>query len=54
MDIQGEKKVSSVTVQHWKTKFDKAIRVLLNSGIKGEDLIEEIKKVVNEKNNKTQ
>jgi len=53
MDIQGEKKVSPVTIRHWRTKFDKAIQILLNSGIRGEDLIEEIKKVVNEKNNKT-
>ena len=53
MDIQGEKKVSPVTIEHWKKKFDKAIHILLKSGIKSEDLIEKIK-TENGKNNKTQ
>jgi len=52
MDIQGEKKVSPVTIRHWEKKFDKAIQILLKSGIKSEDLIEKIK-TENEKNNKT-
>jgi hypothetical protein len=53
MGIQGEKqKVSPVTVEHWKKKFDKAIQILLKSGIKSENLIEKIK-IENEKNNKT-
>ena len=52
MDIAGEKKVSLVTIKHWRKKFDRAIRILLESGIKSEDLISEIKIIENEKNNK--
>ena len=52
MDIQGEKNVSPVIVRHWQKKFDKAIQVLLKSGIKSEDLIDKIR-IENEKNNKT-
>jgi len=52
MDVQGEKKVLPVTIKHWRNKFDKAIQILLKSGIKSEDLIDKIR-IENEKNNKT-
>ena len=51
MDIQGEKKISPVIIEHWKKKFDKAICILLSSGIKSEELINKIR-IENEKNNK--
>jgi len=53
MDIQEEKNVSPVIIEHWRKKFDRAIHILLKSGIKSEDLIEKIK-IENEENNKTQ
>jgi hypothetical protein len=46
-----EKKMSPIVIDHWKRKFDKAIRVLLNGGVMASQLIEEIKIVDNEKNN---
>jgi hypothetical protein len=52
MDIQVEKKVSPITVKHWKKKFDTAIRILLKNGIKSEDLITYIK-IENEAFSKT-
>ena len=51
MEDDRERKISSTIVRHWKSKFDKSIHVLLESGVKGEELIEEIKIVENEKNN---
>jgi hypothetical protein len=51
MEDKRERQISSTTVRHWKNKFDKSIRILLESGIKSEELIEEIKIVENEKNN---
>lgn len=50
MDGQVEKNVSPVIVEHWKKKFDKAIHILLKSGIKSEDLILKIK--MEDENNK--
>jgi len=49
--MDKEKEISPMIVNHWKHKFDKAIRVLLKSGISAEKLIEEIKIVLNEKDN---
>lgn len=49
--MDKEKEVSPMVVTHWKHKFDKAIRILIKSGISAEKLIEEIKIVANEKNN---
>jgi hypothetical protein len=49
MILKEEKKISPMIVSHWKNKFDKAIRVLLISGVKSDELIAEIKKVENEK-----
>ena len=43
------KKIASITITHWRKKFDKAIRILLQGGISDEQLIEEIKKVKDEK-----
>lgn len=54
MDKEGEKKVSDVTIRHWKKKFDKAVSILLQNGIKSESLIDIIKIEENEKNNKNQ
>ena len=51
MDTPGEKKVLPVTTRHWEKKFDKAILILLKSGIKSEDLINRIK-TEDEKNSK--
>jgi len=51
MEDKKERQISSTIVRHWKNKFDKSIRILLESGIKSEELIEEIKIVENEKNN---
>lgn len=48
--MRDDLKVSQITVSHWKNKFDKAIRVLLQSGIKAEDLIKEIKIIDENKN----
>ena len=54
MGIVEDKKLSPVVVKHWKKKFDKAICILMQSGIKPEELIEKIKTVENEENNKNQ
>ena len=51
METVSDKKITPLTITHWKNKFDKAIRILLQSGIKSEALIGEIKIVENEKNN---
>jgi len=51
MNAKKNKEISPITVTHWKMKFDKAIRILLLSGITAEELIGEIKIVENEKNN---
>jgi len=54
MGVKCEKKSSSVTIEHWQNKFNKAILILLKSGIKSDELIEKIKMIENEKNNTTQ
>ena len=41
-----------MVINHWKIKFEKSIRVLLQSGIKSDELIEKIKTIENEKNSK--
>ena len=51
METIGDRKIAPMIVNHWRNKFDKAIRVLLESGIKSDILIAEIKIVENEKNN---
>jgi len=51
MEEKKDRQISSTTVRHWKNKFDKSVRILLESGIKSEELIEEIKIVKDEKNN---
>lgn len=50
--MEKNQKASPITVEHWRKKFEKAIHILLKSGLKSEDLIEKIK-IENEKNNKT-
>lgn len=39
--------VTPIVTEHWKNKFDKAVRVLLKSGYKSEELIEKIKDITN-------
>jgi hypothetical protein len=46
-----EKKTSPIIVDHWKNKFEKAIRILLQNGINSNELIEKIKLAENEKDN---
>jgi hypothetical protein len=53
MESKKKPKISIMTVNHWKNKFDRSIRILLESGITIEELIEEIKKIENEKINQT-
>jgi hypothetical protein len=50
--MEKNQKASPITVEHWEGKFEKAIQILLKSGIKSEDLINKIK-TEDEKNNKT-
>lgn len=50
MDKEGEKKISPITLRHWRQKFDKAITILLKSGIKPEELIQ----IIENEKNKTQ
>jgi hypothetical protein len=50
METNGEKKIAPMTITHWKNKFNKAIYILLKSGISAEQLIDEIKSAANEKN----
>jgi hypothetical protein len=52
MEATEDKKIGLITINHWRSKFDKAVRILLLSGIKSEILIEEIIIVENEKKNK--
>jgi hypothetical protein len=52
MELVEVKNTSPMIVNHWKNKFDKAIRILLQSGIKAETLIKEIQIVDHEKDNK--
>lgn len=47
-----EKKISPIVKEHWKKKFEKSIYVLLQSGVKTETLIEEIKIIDNLKDKK--
>ena len=47
-----EKKTCPITLEHWKNKFSKSICILKDSGIRAEDLIEEIRKVYEDKNEK--
>jgi hypothetical protein len=54
MDKEVGKKVSETTIQHWKKKFNRSINILLQAGIESNDLIDEIKRIENEKNNKDQ
>jgi hypothetical protein len=51
MEDKKQKQISSTIVRHWKNKFDRSIRILLESGVKSEELIEEIRIVEDEKNN---
>lgn len=50
MDVQVDKKVAPMIISHWTNKFDKAIRILLQNGIKADVLMEKIKVAENEKN----
>jgi uncharacterized protein (UPF0218 family) len=54
MESKKDAKISVMTVNHWRNKFDRSIRILLESGITSQELIEEIKKITDEKNNKTE
>jgi hypothetical protein len=51
MELVEVKNTSPMIVNHWKNKFDKAIRILLKSGVPAETLIAEIQIVNHEKNN---
>lgn len=55
MNIRKEEsKMNSMVTDHWKNKFDRAIRILLKSGYKIDELIEKIRVIAleeNEKNN---
>ena len=53
MESKKDAKISVMTVNHWKNKFDRSIHILLESGIDARELIEEIIKINNEKDNKT-
>lgn len=48
---QEDKKIIPVVINHWKNKFERAIHILLDSGINPDELIEKIKIIENEKNN---
>jgi hypothetical protein len=39
------KKTSPIVLEHWKFKFDKSIRILLENGVSAEELIRKIKAV---------
>ena len=39
---EESKKISPITLEHWKFKFNKSIRILLKNGICTEELIKEI------------
>lgn len=53
--IEDDPKINPIVTEHWKYKFEKAISILLKSGIEPNELIEQIKicaaNIENEKNN---
>jgi len=54
MKVGDGGKITPMVVEHWKNKFNKAVDILLQSGIKSDELIEKIKIIENEKNRKNQ
>jgi hypothetical protein len=53
MDIKYEKKVSPITEEHWRRKFNRAIYILLDCGVKSHELIEMIKTIEHDKSSET-
>ena len=54
MKLKDDIKISPIVLEHWKYKFERAIFILLKSGIKSEELIERIKNIENNEINKNQ
>jgi hypothetical protein len=54
MKPKDDKKIPPLVVEHWDRKFERAIFILLKSGIKAEELIERIKNIENNEINKNQ
>jgi hypothetical protein len=43
--VKEDIRITPMVIEHWRNKFDKAIRILLKSGCQTDDLIEKLKEV---------